>query len=448
MKKMMGIGFGIATALGMSVMVSASTSVVAHADGSVPVSAAPACKLPICDMDKALADFRAMTPHDRFAKTQEIRATYKHETSPEALRNLADFAAKLQALFTELNEADFVIREAGYLHSESMLALAKYMDPDGKALAEIYKEVEGGTRFSILQFWEQRVKAIEDRKQLLEILDFFARAEEISRASGDEDWVPREATYGENAITTKLVQLYPYFEGTYQITTTCEGSFDSAGYTAPCASNLINRLVIMDTLDSGLSVFLSNGDTSTQIYAFSNVVLSSGGTTFEAKGDPNGVSSQLHLVLDKATSQISGWVKNSDALGTLRIIGKLDASPASIFELQTPEEARNLVTGDQLVRSYHGKYGTHSATLTIQSFATDQFGATLAFDEVPNYRMHFQVSRFFPLHDVMVLVGTQPNGTRLKMTLYIKKAGNDIVVTGIGYSGPSGKPTQVELRSN
>jgi hypothetical protein len=443
-KKVVGL-FTLAV-IGMTVSLANQGATVARADTQVP--AASACSLPVCDMDAELARLRALPQSKRFEAVQLYRKNYARSTDLATLKNLADFAVKLQALFVELKEEEFMVREAKSLAGDMLMALAKYSPLNAATLAGYYEQLSGeANRYTILTFWEGRIKEFEDKASLLELVDFFGRAEAISRAAQDPEYLGREAKGAENVITARLVQLYPYFEGTYKINVHCNMA---NGEEAPtyCNSGFIDRLVIMDTMgNSKLQVSLVNTETGTMLYTFTEVQLTAGGTTFVATGSPSGVLSDLHLELNRATGKIAGYVRNSDSSSTLQIEGQLEASPAAVYDNQAASPNKDALTVQQIVGSYKGSYDGRKVTFSLQTFGADQFGGTMSFDELPSYKLRFQLSRYYPKMGVLVLVANTPTGAHVKVAMFFKNTGTSLQVTGMGFTDLSGSTQVLSLES-
>ena len=235
-----------------------SGAAIAQADTTPPVVST--CGVPVCDIPAAITALRAATENVRFSTITGYRGTYKNSTDLKVLQNLADFAVKAEAALKEIYSGDtshdYLAREAHSLYGDMVIGLAKYSPLNATVLAGYYSQLSGeSNRYAVLLYWKGRISDFEDKDSLLALLDFFGKAEGISRDSGDPDYLAREAHGDQDTITARLVQLYPYFEGTYKIHVTCS---IASGEDVPmyCQDNFIDRLVIMDTMGTnGIQVY-------------------------------------------------------------------------------------------------------------------------------------------------------------------------------------------------
>ena len=260
----------------------------ARADGTAPAVAN--CGLPVCDIPAALAALKSGTEGSRYAMISGLRASIKNSHDLAALNNVADFAKQAQATLAEVYPATdtahaYVVREAVSLYGDVLMGLAKYSPLDAAKIGSYYAQIVGeSARYEVITYWTARIAEFEDKDSLLQLLDLFGKMAAASNAAGDAAYLARATITAQDVITKRLVQLYPYYEGTYKISVHCD---IAAGEDVPayCNDGFINRLVIMDTMSStGLQISLANTETSTMLYTFSNVVLSGGGAT-QAIGD-------------------------------------------------------------------------------------------------------------------------------------------------------------------
>jgi hypothetical protein len=220
------------------------------------------------------------------------------------------------------------------------------------------RDIKGeSNRFSLIGFWKERVKTFEDKQSLLELIELFGQMGAISKADGDPEYVVREARSGEELITARIVQLYPYFEGTYRIKTQCTGLTPGDPQPSYCKGQL-DRLIVMDTLSmDGVQISLAVSRSANRLFRYKNVVISGGGTTFEGLSNPaSGSISQLRLVLDKASGKISGWIKTGDTLGTLEIEGTLETTPAQVYDRQAERPNPKAIELAEINGAFRGQF--------------------------------------------------------------------------------------------
>jgi hypothetical protein len=440
--------FALITMAGLAICLAGPIAPGARAadEGKVPV--AGQCSVPVCDMTQEIARYRAMpNAGSRFNAVAALRKEYAKSTDAAVLRNLSELAAKLAPLFVELKDDDYVVREARALGNETLVKLAKYSELNATALAGYYEQITNeGERYGVITFWKERIKDLEDKTSLLELVDFFERAATISRVAGDSEYVAREARGGRDVITGRIVQLYPYFEGSYAVKVRCEGVAAGVPVPAYCQSSYIDRLVIMDTLGSSrLQISLSNKASGTLVYAFTEAAIDGGGTSFNASGTPNGVPSQLHVDLDRKSGHVSGWIKNADSLVTLIIEGDLISTPASVFDVSASVTEKQPLTVEELVGTFRGSLAGYGVSLTLQAFgAENALMGTLAMDQaMANVR--FQASRFYPKLGMLVLVSTLPSGSHLKVALFFSRVNGGLQATGMSFTDRAGSAETVTL---
>jgi hypothetical protein len=424
-------------------------SSAAHADET----SAPdfsSCSVPVCDIPAEVEKFRQMGQGKRFDTMNALSATYRESRNAADLKNIAELASRLEAMLTEVKDEAWVIQTARNLRSTMLIQLARYSELNAAVLAGYYEQIPGeSSRNGLLDFWYDRIKEAEDKATLMELMDLFSRVSIISaHTPNDPPYLSAKARQNESVITSRITQLYPYFEGSYRISVNCDKDSVGGSLGSYCGGNFMNRLVIMDTMSGDhLQIVMANKESGTQIYNFNQVIISGGGSTFEAIGTPSGVPSQLHLVLDKTSGHISGTIRNADAIGSVEISGDLDMTPATIYDFAAKIPNKDPLTAEMLTRTYAGQYSGRNVKLTLASFGPDQMGATMSFDDLPNYRLRFQLSRFYPKLGILVLLGGQPNGSHLKLTMFFKNTGTGFEVIGLGFTDLNGATQELSLTS-
>jgi hypothetical protein len=342
-----------------------------------------------------------------------------------------------------------LVAAARSLYATAYNSLAKYAPLDATAISGYYAKVpDENLRYDIVRFWHERIRDYDDKTSLMNLIDLFEQMAVISTRDGNSGYIANDARSFEDQISSKIVQLYPYFEGTYEVAVTCEQ--DAGVPASACGGGFIDRLVIMDTLANGghVEISMANHATGTMVYAFSNVIMSQGLSLFEATDTPFGVPSQLHVKLDRATGTITGWVRNTDTQSTLHLTGKLLASPAQVFDAQAANPNREALAVEKLSGSFKGTYAGRNVGFEVMSFGQDRYGATMSFDDLPGYRLRFQVARFYPKLGVLVMVGAGANGAHVKLTAYFHQVeGGKLMVTGLGFTDQNGAVQNLTLES-
>jgi hypothetical protein len=435
--------------LGLSMGVALSGGSYANADTTTTLP--ETCSVPVCNIPEQVEKLRRMNENQQYNMVHALRS-YAKSTDLAALQNISEFAEKAAIVLKELNAVEWVVGEALNVQKESNLQLAKYSPLNATVIAGYYARLVGDDpRYDVFKFWRDRIDYFEDKDSLLELNTLFAKLAEISTRDGNSPYVAGDERAVEERITVRIVQLYPYFEGTYRISVHCENSIPADALPTYCQGNFINRLVIMDTLndDEKLQVALSNRESGLMLYSFSKVVASGGLTTYESvsPASGNGIPSQLHLVLDKDTGKIEGWIRNSDTMITLKLEGQRESTLASIFDLQAKSPNREPLTPELISRSYRGQYAGRNVTFTVLYFGQDRFGASMAFDDVSSYRLRFQETHFYPKLGVMEFVANNTNGTHIKLTMFFKTNGTTLNVTGYGFTNFGAAVQELTLTS-
>jgi hypothetical protein len=413
---------------------------------SAPALADGACAVPVCDLDKAVAEFRAMPQSQRFQIIKGYEASYKNSTDVAVLENLSAFGQRLTALFAEIREEDWMIREAQTLSSMCNVGLAKYSPLSVEKISGYYRLVRGSdARGPLIDAWTKRIEEYDDKASLMALLDLFEKMAVISDADGDEAYVARGARSAQAKVTSRLVKIYPYFEGTYRVTTRCTGLASSDPVPSYCKGQ-IDRLVIMDSLtDDEIQVSLVISRSASRLFRYKKVIISQAGTTFVSSPLP-GMTSEMSVTLDKATGRLRGSIKTAESLGTLEIEGELEQSPSRVYDRQLAGPNAAPLALSELTGAYRGQFAGHPSVLTIRAFESGQVGASLTFSDVPAFPYAFQYSKFYSKLGILVLVGAQSNGALLKITAFFEKqADGSLRVHGLSYSDGTGASQELEL---
>lgn len=420
------------TLTGLAMATATFAPTLAHADGGSP---APSCAVAVCNIPAEIEKLRAEPQGQRFQEIVDLRANYKNEAKPAVLQNLLDFANQAGALFTQLNEADWLIREAKNLANDVLLKLAKFSDLQPGVLAGYYSQLNGETaRFETITYWEAKIGDYEDQNQLLALGAFFKAAEQISTRAQDPDYLAREALHSEDLVTQRLVEIYPYFEGVYQIEVGCAG----AGVANPACGTLpVDRLVIMNSLsDDGIIISLVNHGAGQAEYRFTNALITDAGSTIEAVGQPTGAVSKLHLELARETGELKGWLQSGDSVSSLQIHGRILQTPASVFADQEKNSTAAPIPLDMLTHEYHGTFDDSAFSLLIRPIDETHIGASITFDSMPTEPLRFQTVHYFPKRGIMVLIAGVNNGGLLKVVVEFR--GDTSQVSGVAFGSLDG----------
>ena len=169
----------------VAIVLSITSLAHARADTRLP---APVCAVAVCDIPSELQKLRSDSQAQRFQEIVDLRNSYKNETQIAVLQNLLDFATQAGALFSQLKEEDWLVREAKNLANDALLKLSKFSQVDPSVLSGYYTQLTGeAARFEVITYWEGKIGDFEDQNQLLALGAFFKNAEAISTRAQDPE---------------------------------------------------------------------------------------------------------------------------------------------------------------------------------------------------------------------------------------------------------------------
>jgi hypothetical protein len=294
----------------------------------------------------------------------------------------------------------------------------------------------------VIGYWIGRIKQYESREDLLQLTKFFSEAAKLSQEVEDDEYVIADAEKAEQDVNTRIFRLQPFYEGVYQTSLTCEPG-------RPCPFSWVDRLVILDSISTeNVKISFSSSKLGVEIYAFTQVKVTRGGTRLEALA-PNagaGTLAKLELDFDITTRRISGRILTPETTFSVQAQGDPASAPISIFESQRREPNPVAVAPEAFEKTFSGTYGGKPAKLKINAFTEDEVGATLTIDSL-GLRLRFQSGRFFPKTGVLVLVGAQSSST-LKLALGVRtqRGTGDLRINGISFSLNNGTTRELQFR--
>lgn len=285
-------------------------------------------------------------------------------------------------------------------------------------------------RNEVLNYWRGKIRrSYNDKASLLGLAKFYRAAEIDAIAKHNGDWILASARFGGSELMRKLGYLFPVFEGVYDVRTSCSGS---------CGSNVINSVVMLNTLtNDGWQISFMNSASGTTAFTFSGLEISAGGTVFEGMLNMYGTPTKMHLEYDIDTRRIRGWILNSDRVGPINFSGIQKTSTVSIYDDQAALASSGNLNVPQSIPylEARGHYGDRDATLVVRSLTANGetiIGATMRFDR---FRVQFQLGNYNPRNGILVLLGTQPTGARIKLTLATRvRPDGRIDLSGVAFS--------------
>ena len=397
----------------------------------------------ICDVSAELQKLKDANQANRFQMIKNYRAIAQKSKAADGatLKNVLEFANKAVDLLKQLQEEDWLIREAQNLADDCLLGLAKYSELRPDQISSYYQQLHGESpRYEIITYWKAKIDGVEDTASLIKLSALFKAFAQISTADSDPDYLVRETQNAQDIISQRIVEIDPAFEGVYDIKAFYPQSMGSARLD-------VDRLVIMNTLGSdGIQIALVNHESGLVYYTFANAIVSDAGASLEAAGPVDGPVAKIHLSLDRAGKKVTGWLKNSDSLASLQIDGSLLVTPAEVFEGQARHPNTAPLSPQALNQAFRGKMdGATDFTLVLRSVDDQLIGATLVLDNVPHQPIQFQAVHVYAERGIIVLVATLSNGARLKMALFAQQTPTSFSASGMAFSTLDGSTHTVTL---
>lgn len=413
----------------------------AHAELTDPNSS---CGVPICDMQNTLSEFQRANAGEQYATLRRYTVLANTSDKSAVLTNLGAFAEGARAILAEINADKLLVDAAAQISTITTIGLARYSELNADLLLGFFKRIQNeGNRFEILNAWTLRLKEYEDKPSLLELSRFFAEAGKHCKTLEDDEYIVELAKNSEQAAAKKLQRLQPIYEGVYTVRVTCAGN-------SRCAASRADKLVIVDPLVGDfLEADLIVGGLHTFIHKFQNVAVSGGGTVLEgiARNGATGALAKIHLDYDLELRSFSGTIESPDE--TLIISGTQDqdASVVRLFDFQIRHPVAHPVPKALFDHNFTGTFRGKKVTFKINTFTDELVGATMSFDDLPNFKLRFHAGRLFPKSGLLLLVSNPFIGGVLKMALTINEsAPGKYVVEGFAFGSESAVVNQIDLQ--
>jgi hypothetical protein len=371
---------------------------VAHADS---------CAVPVCDIPAQIEVLRSQSQSQRFQYVSGLRAKANEIQDEASIENLRDFALAAHALFLEINEEDWMIREPGYLADEMIQRLLIRRRPVYQAMERDFRRTIGeGARYAILHHWAVAAETLEDTGLLQELLSFSEFAERYCTERNDSDYVPREAASLRQKATARYMQVYPTHEGIYEL-----------GFA---------RLVVLETFaSSGLVAVFTDSRSGDLLYSFPNLVASGDLVTLDGRTTEGAVPRFLRMKVDVKTGAVEGEIRDSRGPErALRWSGRRIFSPVDL----TPPTGARCAFGDE--NRFEGALGASRGTLVVRRLVGDTFGATF---RANGFSVDFRA--FYLARGVLHLVHLGEGPRAVKLSLACQGDGR---WQGVGFSNIGG----------
>jgi hypothetical protein len=363
-----------------------------------------ACSLPVCDIPGEVYALKNSPQSARYQFLVNIHAEYKKTQDPLILANLKDFAIAAEAMLREVQEEDWLIREAQSLLADSILGLARYARPVSAAqLTDWYGQLATeDPRFAVLAYWTAEIPTLEDTAALDQLVTFARAARNFSASAGDDDYVLRQCDIVMSQATRRLAQLDPFHEGVYQIQLACAPTPEFPG---PCNPTELqtSRLVVLQTEgDEGLVVSFAIPQLNLMVFSFSQTVLSDAATLITGSSRDNQRPAEFSIQLDKKTGKVSGNVYSTWQVAGYTFTGHRLRTAADFPAV--PAVGGPVAGAADVQGVYTGALSTMAARLVVRENSNGGLGATLI---NPNFNLNFQTGILIPGRGLFALISQQ-----------------------------------------
>jgi hypothetical protein len=298
------------------------------------------CGVPVCDVEAYVLELREAPNQQREQKIlQQFPAfveEHRRSKDVQIWSNLAELAEKTYALVVELEDPDYILREAANLSDVAQLGLHRYGPTTVENLFNTYaKLASSGRRFEALSSWDQLEKE-ESVAKVQAIIDFAVRAAELSQSLDDPDWVIEKARQLASAGSVRISNLDPIAEGYYRISMTRDPQFPTL-----CGDLGVDTLMVANWMNSeGLVAMLYSRSADFHKAYFKNMVISDAASRVRVRSISFGTSSRIAISLNKETGKVSGTFTSTRHGCTYRFEGQRVHSPGLYLrdgELNLPE---------------------------------------------------------------------------------------------------------------
>lgn len=380
------------------------------------------CEVAVCDIEMVIETLREANEADRFAYATELIKMHSASSDVAVLKNLLEVSKRMEALFVELGDADWVIREAQALGNHALLGLVKHSEIEAKAIIKYFSQLASeAKRYEAISFYTDRLSQIESTEELAEIIKFAAEAREISMNMGDDAYVARAADTLSSQATIKIVALDPVHEGVYKITSSTKDEHVLD----------IDKIVVLDSSShKNLVVNFINSKFNRVVFSYSEAVINGNKITGKSVNS-SAMSSQFELVFDRDSGAVEGMIQTTR---TNEIVFKAQRAftVRDVFKGEAPVE----ITDKDILGTMEGSIMGINGTLSVHSFIPGVYSASFI-SERGELKIDYQ-GKFFPKKGVLSL--THEN--KSKLVIALRKVDDEAIWTGASFSVTNGKASK------
>lgn len=387
---------------------------------SLNVWAQATCSVPVCDIPVAIDQLKAMNQNDRAQTIKNYRLTYHNNNDPAINLNLKQYADAATVMLKSVGEETWVIREADYLQNQCDVELVEFAPIDRNNLIYYFDQMDDdASSFAVLNYWGINITTLENINNVLDLVAFGEHARDWSIANKKDDYITREAekiiTFGGQQVS----RLNPFHEGLYKISVSCDPTPKDCGDFYQMLSNIS----IMDSLGArGLTVSVSEAETSNPVYMYTTAILSQNGTHVQAtstEATPWTRVSEFNVDIDMATGAITGTIVDPAWTGTIRLKGTAVRRISEYFSDAGPTRVINV---SQVFGRYRGSLGPYQGIELVVSQYTDGTIVGVINDTDQTQLIAFREGSYNQTHGVLVLTGAgSANMGDRKLVLALRK---------------------------
>lgn len=404
--------------------------VSAQTDGSV-ANEQMTCGVPVCDVDSFMQSYKGLPQGVRYKTVTDFRAQYKRNVDGAVWNNLLEVGSRITAFFIEIEEEDWMIREAQGLVDDSLLGLFKFRRPfESDYFFSLFKQLSSeNRRFEVLKVLGDLSPKMDDPVALREIITFSALARKYSMQLEDADWVYGEAQRLQGLATARLVMLDPAHEGIFALKTKCL-SGDCSNYPD------LKKMVMIETTTRsgyGLVITFPFDHGGTPAYSFYSSSFNGGPdkilATSTSAGGVTPRPAEVRVTMNRANGIAGGEIRDSRSTGVLSFTAEPIIRVQTVAQAPPEGEVPSLkqITGVYDVKVDH-MVGKLVVRRSLEGFLYGSFVA-------PTASLDFKYAAYVPEKATLTLVSISniPNMVKTTLKVHLDKNG-DVVVKGFSYS--------------
>jgi hypothetical protein len=174
----------------------------------IDLGQAPAFQVPIADMAKAVAGFKAMTIPNRFLLVKQLSDDHAKSTNSKALISILEFARAIAPALKDAGETQaFILAQDEVLVAQTIELLARNSELTADALSEYFKQLAApASRLAVIQFWGEKIDTAS-KAEATKLVRFFQLARRISNSADDDEYIPRAAQQLEQRARQRAASL-------------------------------------------------------------------------------------------------------------------------------------------------------------------------------------------------------------------------------------------------